>query len=128
MAEKKVKAKASGKAGDTKAGKRTKTKAASKASSIKAAPKEGKKKATFTLQAPEATQVFVAGGFNDWNLTANLLERGEEGMWTCTLLLEPGEHEYRFIVDKVWWDDPLNLVRRQTEFGCENCIIFVQPG
>ncbi len=125
MAEKKITARASGKAASAKPAKTTKPKAASKASSIKAAPKEGKKKTTFTLQAPEAMQVFVAGSFNEWDPTANRLERGEEGVWTCTLVLEPGEHEYRFVVDDVWWDDPLNRMRRPTEFDCENCILIV---
>ena len=93
--------KTSGKAAGTKAAKSRKPKAVSKASGAKAAPKSSKKKTTFKLQAPEATQVFVAGCFNDWDPAANPLEKGEEGMWTCTLLLEPGEHEYRFVVDDV---------------------------
>jgi len=125
MAEKKIRAGASGKVAATKAAKSAKTKPVSKGSGTKVAPKSAKKKTTFMLRAPEATEVFVAGSFNEWDQTANPLERDEEGMWACALLLEPGEHEYRFIVDKVWWDDPLNLVRRQTEFGCENCIIIV---
>lgn len=125
MIEKKIRAGASGKVAATKAAKSAKTKPVSKGSGTKVAPKSPKKKATFTLRAPEATEVFVAGSFNQWDPTVNPLERDEEGMWACTLLLEPGEHEYRFVVDTVWWDDPLNLVRRQTEFGCENCIIIV---
>jgi 1,4-alpha-glucan branching enzyme len=125
MAEKKIKVKTSGKAAGARAAKSTKTKPVKKASGAKVAPKSAKKKTTFTLRAPEAAEVFVAGCFNDWDPTANPLERDEEGMWTCTLLLEPGEHEYRFVVDDVWWDDPLNRMRRQTEFGCENCILVV---
>ena len=80
---------------------------------------------TFRLEAPHAARVCVAGCFNDWNPTANPLERDEEGIWKCTLFLEAGEHEYRFIVDDVWCDDPLNLTRRKTEFGCENCVLIV---
>ncbi len=125
MADKRRTTKTAGKAARTKPAKSTKPKAVSKPSSVKATSKEGKKKTTFTLQAPEAMQVFVAGSFNEWDPTANRLERGEEGVWTYTLLLEPGEHEYRFVVDDVWWDDPLNRMRRSTEFGCENCILIV---
>ena len=125
MVDKKIKPKVSGKEAGTKAAKSTKTKPVKTASAAKAAPKNSKKKTTLKLQAPEATQVFVAGCFNDWDPAANPLARDEEGVWTCTLLLEPGEHEYRFVVDNVWWDDPLNQMRRQTEFGCENCILIV---
>ena len=94
-------------------------------STAKAPAKPKKKKTSFKLRAPEAAQVFVAGCFNDWNPTASPLMREEEGTWTCTLMLEPGEHEYRFIVDGVWWDDPMALTRRPNEFGCENCIVIV---
>ena len=125
MIEKKIRAGASGKVDATKVAKSAKTKPLKKGSGTKVAPKSAKKKATFMLRTPEATEVFVAGSFNEWDPTANPLKRDEEGMWACTLLLEPGEHEYRFVVDTVWWDDPLNLVRRWTEFGCENCIIIV---
>ena len=125
MAEKSVKSKAAGKAAGTKAAKGTKTKIVKKAPAAKAAPKSAKKKTTFKLQAPEAAEVFVVGCFNEWDPTADPLQRGEEGIWACALMLEPGEHEYRFVVDGVWWDDPVNIMRRQNDFGCENCVILV---
>ncbi|MBP1733112.1 MAG: glycoside hydrolase family 13 domain protein [Deltaproteobacteria bacterium] len=125
MVEKKVKAKASSKSAGAKTAKGTKTKTVNKAPAAKAAPKSAKKKTTFKLQAPEAAEVFVAGCFNEWDPTADPLQRGEEGVWACTLMLEPGEHEYRFVVDGVWWDDPVNSIRRQNDLGCENCIIIV---
>ena len=124
MAEKSIKAKAPAKATGARAEKSTKAKQPGKASETKVAPKTAKKESTFTLHAPEAAQVFVAGSFNNWDPTVNPLERDREGMWTCAVLLEPGEYEYRFVVDDVWWDDPLNLSRRQTEFGCENCVLI----
>jgi 1,4-alpha-glucan branching enzyme len=125
MAEKSVKTKASSKSAGTKAAKGTKTKTVGKASGAKATQKSAKKKTTFKLQAPEASEVFVAGCFNEWDPAADPLQRGEEGVWVCTLMLEPGEHEYRFVVDGVWWDDPVSIMRRQNDFGCENCIIIV---
>ena len=81
---------------------------------------------TFRLEAPQASQVLIVGCFNDWDLTANPLEQDAEGTWSCTLVLEPGEHEYRFIVDEVWWNDPANMLLRWNEFGTQNCILIVQ--
>jgi 1,4-alpha-glucan branching enzyme len=81
---------------------------------------------TFGLEAPQAAQVFVVGCFNGWDPVANPLKRDEEGAWSCTISIEPGEHEYRFVVDGVWWDDPGNLVRRWNEFGTQNCVLIVQ--
>ena len=123
--EKSIKAKPPSKAVGARADKSTKGMQPKKASKTKAAPKNAKEESTFTLHAPEATRVFVAGCFNGWSPTANPLEHDRDGTWSCAVLLEPGEYEYRFVVDDVWRDDPLNLRRRQTEFGCENCILIV---
>jgi 1,4-alpha-glucan branching enzyme len=97
-----------------------------KPSAAKAGPKAGKKKASFKLRAPEAMQVFVAGCFNDWDATANPLQKDAEGGWSCTMFLEPGQYEYRFVVDDVWWDDPLATMRIPNDLGCENCVIVVE--
>jgi 1,4-alpha-glucan branching enzyme len=94
------------------------------ASAPKKTTKPGEKLTTFTLKAPQARQVCVAGSFNDWSPMA--LERNQAGIWTHTMRLEPGEHEYRFIVDGVWWDDPLNTIRRSNELGTQNCIRTVE--
>ena len=126
MAEKSTKAKTAGKTAGTKAvTTRAKTDAPGKPAPKKASAKPAKKKTTFKLRAPEATQVFVAGCFNDWDPAADALMPGEEGTWTCALMLEPGEHEYRFVVDGVWWDDPMAEMRRPNDCGCENCVIIV---
>jgi len=85
-----------------------------------------KPKTTFKLEAPHAAEVFIVGSFNGWNLTANPLKKNREGTWACALAIEPGEHEYRFLVDEIWWDDPANPARRWNEFGTQNCIIIVE--
>jgi len=49
----------------------------------------------------------VAGSFNDWNTEQNALTyKQDEGVFTISLLLEPGRYEYKFIVDGVWCIDP----------------------
>ena len=112
-----VKAKGAAKPSGAKTGKRA---SAGKGS------KTGTKKTSFKLRAPEAEQVFVVGCFNDWDATASPLERDAEGNWGCTVMLEPGQYEYRFVVDDVWWDDPLATMRIPNDFGCENCVIVVE--
>jgi len=125
MAEKSTKAKTAVKKGGIKINKGATPKVSSKPSAAKAVAKPAKKKATFKLRAPDAVQVFVAGCFNEWNPMASPLTRGGDGSWTCTLMLEEGEHEYRFVVDGEWCDDPLAEMRRPNDMGCENCIIIV---
>ena len=125
MAEKSTKAKTAVKKGGIKINKGATPKVSSMPSAAKAVAKPAKKKATFKLRAPDAAQVFVAGCFNEWNPMASPLTRGGDGDWTCTLMLESGEHEYRFVVDGEWCDDPLAEMRRPNDMGCENCIIIV---
>jgi 1,4-alpha-glucan branching enzyme len=126
MAEKSAKAKAPGKSSGTKTISKVATaKVGSKPTTAKAGAKPAKKKATFKLRAPDATQVFIAGCFNEWNPTTDPLRLGDDGTWTCTLMLDPGEHEYRFVVDGVWCDDPMAQIRRPNDLGCENCLIIV---
>jgi len=109
--------------------KAAKTKA-SKAAALAKVPKKparaDKKAATFSLDAPYATQVFVAGSFNDWSPVATPLMRNDAGIWTGTVNLDPGEYEYRFVVDNKWSEDPANTTRRCNEFGTKNCILAVE--
>lgn len=81
--------------------------------------------ATLRLEAPQAQQVSVAGSFNQWDTQANLLERDEDGSWKCTLVIDPGEYEYRFFVDGEWCDDLANMVRHPNGFGTENCVLLI---
>lgn len=62
----------------------------------------------FELVAPAARQVSVAGTFNGWNPAATPLVRSAEtGVWSATLSVPAGEHQYAFLVDgERWVADP----------------------
>ncbi len=49
----------------------------------------------------------------------------KDGIWKALLHLEPGEYEYRFIVDGVWIKDPANVDSVLNEFGQENSLLIV---
>ena len=56
------------------------------------------------LFAPAAQQVAVAGTFNHWDPAATPLVRsGAPGVWTATLTLPAGQHQYAFVVDGARW-------------------------
>jgi hypothetical protein len=79
----------------------------------------------FSLKAPQTSLVFLAGCFNGWDPHATPLHWHEDGVWICSVSLEPGEHQYRFIVDGEWQNDPLNTRRLSNAFGTENCVLVV---
>ena len=65
------------------------------------------RKIEFRVQAGPGSRVYVAGSFNDWDPTTLPLHPLEEdGLYSATLLLPPGRHEYKFVVDGVWRMDP----------------------
>ena len=80
---------------------------------------------TFRLEAPQAHEVSVVGCFNGWDPMSNFMRPDDNGVWSCTMSIEPGEHEYRFVIDGVWCDDPLNTFRRPNSFGSENCVLII---
>ncbi len=74
---------------------------------------------------PNARMVCVAGTFNDWNQTAIEMVSMGAGRWWKELMLPPGEHQYRFIVDDIWVDDPAATEYAENDLGGRNAIIRV---
>ncbi len=84
---------------------------------------EGKFRVTFRYKNPSASEVFLAGSFNEWNPNALKMQReGDE--FVATLELAKGEHEYKFVVDgKEWKEDPQNPNKVSNGLGSENSVI-----
>jgi len=58
----------------------------------------------FVLAAPNAREVSVAGTFNQWDARATPLVRsGANGVWSATITLPAGQHQYAFVVDGERW-------------------------
>lgn len=80
----------------------------------------------FTLDAPDARHVLVTGEFTNWSREGISLERdSSDGIWRTVVDVEPGEYEYRFVVDGVWIRDPNNKDFIRNEFGQENSLLVV---
>lgn len=84
-----------------------------------------KQKVTFSLVAPEAESVQLAGDFTDWQEAPIELKKFKGGVWKRTISLEPGEHQYRLLVDGKWQDDPNCVLRQPNDFGGHNCVCVV---
>ena len=61
---------------------------------------------TFTYGDASARAVFLTGQFNKWSTMP--LHKDDKGLWTVTVLLQPGRYQYKFIVDGNWRLDPNN--------------------
>lgn len=82
----------------------------------------------FTLEAPAASNVQLAGSFTDWQPSFEL-HRVEDGVWTAMVPLQPGVHDYTFVVDGTEWvTDPL-APQVDDSFGGTNSRLFLpDPG
>ncbi|HET7789665.1 MAG TPA: isoamylase early set domain-containing protein [Gemmatimonadales bacterium] len=80
----------------------------------------------FVLYAPDAKRVSVAGTFNAWDASAAPLARaGSSGVWTATLALPVGQHQYAFIVDGQRWIADPAAPAVDDGFGRRNSVLSV---
>lgn len=80
----------------------------------------------FVLYAPGAGRVAVAGTFNQWNAdAAPLAPTLTPGLWTVTLPLSPGQHQYVFLVDGQRWVTDPAAPTVDDGFGRRNSLVAV---
>ena len=80
----------------------------------------------FSLLAPQAESVFLSGDFNQWNISSHPLKKGKDGKWKISLSLNPGQYQYRFLVDGEWQNDPSSTEFVANPFGTSNCLKSVK--
>jgi hypothetical protein len=76
----------------------------------------------FVLSAPDAHEVAVAGTFNRWDRHATPLVR-TDGLWTATLTLPAGQHQYAFVVDGARWVPDPGAPAVDDGFGRRNSVL-----
>jgi AMP-activated protein kinase-like protein len=80
----------------------------------------------FVLTAPDARAVSVAGTFNGWDAQATPLVRTGApggGVWTATITLPVGQHQYAFVVDGVRWVPDPAAPAVDDGFGRRNSVL-----
>lgn len=78
----------------------------------------------FTLEAPGANRVQVAGDFNAWVPDGNEMQFCD-GMWRKVIPLAPGRYRYRYVVDGCWQSDPLNSAVEPSPYGEYDSVIVL---
>jgi hypothetical protein len=81
----------------------------------------------FRLESAQARQVALAGTFTGWQPTLQLQQK-EPGVWTALVPLQPGVHDYVFVVDgERWVPDPNAPQQVDDSFGGTNSRISLPP-
>jgi cyclomaltodextrinase len=93
------------------------------------APAGGLRRVTFRFRPSRPPQqLSLAGTFNDWTVGRNLMtDEDGDGVWTTTLLLSPGEYQYKFVIDSDGWTQDREGQDGETDdgFGGKNSILRV---
>lgn len=79
----------------------------------------------FSYPDPRAQRVCLAGDFNNWDQKSMPMRKGSDGIWRTSVPLKPGRHEYRFLADGVWQNDPAAQQKTANIMGSENCVRIV---
>jgi len=97
-----------------------------KSVAAKAAAKPRKQAVTFTVHAEKGKEVFLAGEFNQWDPAGRKMAyKARSGVYSTTIKLEPGEYQYKFVIDGIWCADPENVRSVQNDQGTFNSVITV---
>ena len=83
------------------------------------------RKIKFKLKAAEGCNVYLVGSFNNWDPQAVALKHNGDGLYSTSIVLPPGRHEYKFLVNDIWWIDEECPHCVPNAFGSFNNVIEV---
>ncbi len=81
----------------------------------------------FSFHHDRAQSVAIAGEFNDWDATRDVLLKQPHGMWRAEIeLLPPGSYQYKFVINgSQWVDDPGNGLKIDDNHGGFNSLLHI---
>jgi hypothetical protein len=99
---------------------------AKKGGAMKKTAGSGGKRVQFQVTAEPGSDVFVAGSFNNWDATQYRM-RDNPGSGHCktSVVLPAGRHEYKFVVNGTWCNDPDCLESVPNMSGSMNSVLTV---
>lgn len=80
----------------------------------------------FSVFAPQAKEVYLAGDFNDWRQDVSSRMEARNGTWFKRINLRSGRYHYRFIIDGKWIEDPKNPVKETNPYGEMDSLIEIR--
>ncbi len=81
----------------------------------------------FSVKAPGAHDVKLAGDFNGWVPDRNVLSLKEDGgVWKKFVFLAPGHYQYKYVIDDEWREDPHNALSVRDSLGGQSSVVVVE--
>jgi len=93
-----------------------------------AKPKAPKtRRVVLSVQADPESVVYLAGSFNNWDPQAKpMTDKKNTGLFSAAVMLPPGSHEYKFVINGTWCVDPTNSDWTQNSHGTLNSVLVVE--
>ena len=79
----------------------------------------------FSVFAPQAKDVHLAGEFNNWQINDSSRMLQNNGTWSKKLNLSGGKYRYRFVVDGDWFEDTSNPLKEVNPYGSVDSLIEI---
>lgn len=79
----------------------------------------------FRSRHPDASEIQLAGDFNDWMPHTTPMRKLTNGDFECRLRLPKGRYRYRLVVDGRWLHDVHNPVIETNEYGELNSVVEI---
>jgi 1,4-alpha-glucan branching enzyme len=80
----------------------------------------------FVLICLGAQHVYLSGDFNGWQPAGlRMIEIAGTGMWKKRLVLPPGRHEYKYVMDGKWLHDPEAQENVRNVYGSLNSVLQI---
>lgn len=75
-----------------------------------------------------ASNVYLVGDFNDWNISSHPLEHTQERTWMITVDLELNRsYQFRYRRDGAWINDGQADAYVHNRYGSDNFIVITDP-
>lgn len=79
----------------------------------------------FSVFAPDAKDVYIAGEFNNWKLEDSGRMFKNNGTWSKKMNLSSGKYRYRFVIDGNWVEDSANPLKEVNPYGSVDSLIEI---
>ncbi|MCK5126657.1 MAG: isoamylase early set domain-containing protein [candidate division Zixibacteria bacterium] len=78
----------------------------------------------FVWPDSKAKRVFLVGDFNKWN-EQSLPMRKKSARFELILKIPPGRHQFKYLIDGIWWNDPDADDYAGNFWGSEDSVICI---
>ena len=81
----------------------------------------------FSFVSPTASDVSIAGDFNDWQTGQFGMTRQADGTWIARMRLPAGEFKFRYCADGQWYTDYAAFGVEPGRFGLDSVLRVPAP-